>query len=100
MHEIDHPPLAAAAAPQAFSFFSGRGLLDPDFRQLMSHVALGFLLSKIVPFLYGPKPAIMKLGSNTRYSEILASVNRDSAVAALLALAGVVFAACKFFKVL
>ncbi len=60
-----------------------RGLLDPDFLQLLSHVLLGTVLSKIVPFIYGAKPALLKLGSTTRYSEITAAVKRDSLLAAV-----------------
>lgn len=61
-----------------------RGLLDRDFLQLLSHVLLGTILSKIVPFLYGSKPALLKLGSaDTRYSTITAAVKRDSLMAAV-----------------
>lgn len=60
-----------------------RGPFDPDFLQLLSHVVLGTILSKIVPFIYGAKPALLKLGSTTRYSEITAAVGRDSLLAAL-----------------
>lgn len=60
-----------------------RGLLDPDFLQLLSHVLLGTILSKLVPFLYGPKPALLKLGSTTPYSTIIAAVKRDSLMAAV-----------------
>lgn len=51
--------------------------------QLLSHVALGFILSKIVPFIYGTKPALLKLGTTIRYSEITAAVRRDSMLAAV-----------------
>lgn len=44
---------------------------------------LGTLLSKIVPFLYGAKPALLKLGTTIRYSEITAAVRRDSVLAAV-----------------
>eukprot|EP00879_Flechtneria_rotunda_P010233 GHRR01010699.1.p1 GENE.GHRR01010699.1~~GHRR01010699.1.p1 ORF type:complete len:574 (+),score=201.61 GHRR01010699.1:88-1722(+) len=67
---------------KAYSFFRRRGLLDPDFLQLLSHVVLGTILSKIVPFLYGNKPALLKLGSNIRYSTVIAAVRRDSLLAA------------------
>mgnify|MGYP001807571534 CR=1 FL=1 len=60
-----------------------RGPFDPDFLQLLSHVLLGTVLSKIVPFIYGAKPALLKLGSTTRYSEITAAVRRDSLLAAV-----------------
>lgn len=60
-----------------------RGPFDPDFLQLLSHVVVGTLLSKIVPFLYGAKPALLKLGTTIRYSEITAAVRRDSLMAAV-----------------
>jgi len=60
-----------------------KGPFDPDFLQLLSHVLLGTILSKIVPFIYGSKPALLKLGSTTRYSEITAAVRRDSMLAAV-----------------
>jgi hypothetical protein len=60
-----------------------RGPFDPEFLQLLSHVLLGTVLSKIVPFIYGAKPALLKLGSTTRYSEITAAVRRDSLLAAV-----------------
>eukprot|EP00877_Chromochloris_zofingiensis_P014865 jgi/Chrzof1/9632/Cz04g10110.t1 len=68
---------------KAYSFFRRRWLLDPDFVQLLSHVVLGMLLSKIVPFLYGDKPALLKLGSTTPYSTIRKAVARDSLAAAV-----------------
>jgi ubiquitin carboxyl-terminal hydrolase 48 len=61
-----------------------RGLFDTDFLQLLSHVVLGTILSKLMPFLYGAKPALLKLGSaDTRYSTITAAVRRDSLLAAV-----------------
>jgi ubiquitin carboxyl-terminal hydrolase 48 len=60
-----------------------RGLLDPDFLQLLSHVLLGTILSKLLPFLYGSKPALLKLGSTAPYSTIVAAVKRDSIMAAV-----------------
>lgn len=60
-----------------------RGPFDPDFLQLLSHVVVGTLLSKVVPFLYGAKPALLKLGTTIRYSEITAAVRRDSLLAAV-----------------
>lgn len=68
---------------KAYSFFRRKGPFDPDFLQLLSHVLLGTILSKIVPFIYGSKPALLKLGSTTRYSEITAAVRRDSMLAAV-----------------
>lgn len=60
-----------------------RGPFDPDFLQLLSHVLLGTILSKVVPFIYGAKPALLKLGTTTRYSEITAALRRDSLLAAV-----------------
>lgn len=60
-----------------------RGPFDPDFLQLLSHVVLGSILSKVLPFLYGTKPALLKLGTTIRYSEITAAVRRDSILAAV-----------------
>ncbi|KAF8072714.1 kmo [Scenedesmus sp. PABB004] len=67
---------------KAYSFFRRRGLADPDFLQLLSHVLVGTILSKLVPFLYGRQPALLQLGSSVRYSTITAAVRRDSLAAA------------------
>ncbi|GFR39880.1 hypothetical protein Agub_g382 [Astrephomene gubernaculifera] len=66
---------------KAYSFFRRKGPFDPDFLQLLAHVLLGSLLSKVVPFLYGPKPALLRLGSGVSYSTITAAVRRDSLLA-------------------
>ena len=47
-----------------------RGLLDTDFLALLAHVLLGTLLSKVVPFLYGAKPALLQLGAGLPYSKV------------------------------
>lgn len=67
----------------AYSFFRRRGLLDVDFLALLAHVLLGTILSKVVPFLYGAKPALLQLGAGLPYSQILKAVRRDAAAAAL-----------------
>jgi kynurenine 3-monooxygenase len=67
---------------KAYSFFRRRGLFDADFLQLLSHVLVGTVLSKLVPFIYGSKPALLSLGSTTPYSRIISAVRRDSAIAA------------------
>jgi hypothetical protein len=36
---------------------------------------------QIVPFLYGPKPALLRLGSGIPYSQITAAVRRDAKLA-------------------
>jgi kynurenine 3-monooxygenase len=82
---------------KAFSFFSKQGWGEPGFVALLLHVMVGSLLSKLVPGMYGPKPALLRLGSLMPYSEIGAAVERDSVIAVglmgLLALG--VFAAIK-----
>jgi hypothetical protein len=40
-----------------------RGIFDTDFLALLAHVLLGTVLSKIVPFLYGARPALLQLGA-------------------------------------
>lgn len=72
-----------ACALPAASARSRRGLLDTDFLQLLCHVLLGTLLSKLLPFLYGDKPALLKLGSTIPYSDITRAVRRDSLLAAV-----------------
>ncbi|EFJ43553.1 flagellar-specific protein Ssa14 [Volvox carteri f. nagariensis] len=72
---------------KAYSFFRRKGPFDPDFLQLLAHVILGTLLSKIVPFLYGPKPALLRLGSGIPYSQITAAVQRDAKLAVVLGVA-------------
>ena len=47
------------------------------------HARTGTILSKTVPFLYGDKVALMKLGSE-KYSNIYNAVQRDAAVTAVL----------------
>lgn len=84
---------------KAYSFFRRKGPLDPDFLQLMSHVVVGTILSKIVPFFYGPKPALLKLGSLTPYSEILSAIRRDSTLLLVMVLAPIAFFASKYLDV-
>jgi ubiquitin carboxyl-terminal hydrolase 48 len=80
---------------KAYSFFRRRGPFDPDFLQLLSHVLLGTVLSKIIPFLYGARPALLTLGSRTPYSKILGAVTRDAALTAAIVLGGLLFAAAR-----
>lgn len=62
-----------------FSFFRRSGIFDFSFLQLLSHVVVGTVLSKLVPKLYGPKPAIFSIGSaDMRYSQITDAVRRDA----------------------
>jgi 2-polyprenyl-6-methoxyphenol hydroxylase-like FAD-dependent oxidoreductase len=82
----------------AFSFFRRRGLFDKDFVSLFAHVILGTILSKVVPFLYGPRPALLRLGSKDMpYSQILKAVRRDAAAAAVLVAGAVAWFAWRFF---
>lgn len=74
------------------------GPFDPNFLQLLAHVAVGVVLSKTVPFLYGKKPAIMQIGSTTPYSSIYAAVKRDAAAVAVALLAALVALAAKLLK--
>ncbi|KIY98661.1 monooxygenase [Monoraphidium neglectum] len=74
----------------AYSFFRRRGIFDTDFLALLAHVLLGTILSKVVPFLYGAKPALLQLGAGLPYSKILKAVRRDATAAAVgLAAVGV-----------
>jgi hypothetical protein len=67
-----------------------RGIFDTDFLALLAHVLLGTILSKVVPFLYGAKPALLQLGAGLPYSKILKAVRRDATAAAVgLAAVGV-----------
>ena len=61
-----------------------RGIFDTDFLALLAHVLLGTILSKLVPFLYGARPALLQLGAGLPYSKILKAVKRDAAAAAVL----------------
>ncbi|KAG2449076.1 hypothetical protein HYH02_005825 [Chlamydomonas schloesseri] len=85
---------------KAYSFFRRKGPFDPDFLQLLAHVILGTILSKIVPFIYGSRPALLRLGSGIPYSQITAAVARDAKLAAVLLLALVAFVAAKVFKLI
>jgi hypothetical protein len=67
----------------AYSFFRRRGIFDADFLALLAHVLVGTILSKLVPFLYGARPALLQLGAGLPYSKILRAVRRDAAAAAV-----------------
>ncbi|PNH10362.1 Kynurenine 3-monooxygenase [Tetrabaena socialis] len=83
---------------KAYSFFRRKGPFDPDFVQLLAHVILGTVLSKIVPFLYGPKPALLQLGSGIPYSQITAAVARDAKLAVVLGVALVLLLIAKLLR--
>lgn len=72
-------PTPASSPP-----YRRRGIFDPDFLALLAHVLLGTILSKIVPFIYGARPALLQLGAGLPYSKILKAVRRDAAAAAVL----------------
>ncbi len=55
-------------------------------------------LTQIVPFLYGPRPALLRLGSGIPYREITAAVRRDAKLAAFLLLAIALFITAKIFR--
>jgi len=46
----------------------------------------GSLVHKLLPFIRKNKPAMVRLGSDMRYSEIMQEVNRDAATVATLLL--------------
>lgn len=60
----------------------------------------GTVLSKLVPKLYGPKPALLSLGSTTPYSVIYSSVQRDATAVAVVLGALLCWAALKLLGVL
>lgn len=84
---------------KAYSFFRRKGPLDPDFLQLLAHVLLGTILSTLVPFLYGKRPALLQLGSGLPYSKIVAAVKRDAAAALVGVVAALLFVLAKLLKV-
>ena len=56
----------------------------------------GSLVHKLLPFIRKNKPAMVRLGSDMRYSEIMQEVNRDAATVAALLFAAI---AAAFLKV-
>ena len=68
----------------AYSFFRKKGIFDPDFMKLLSHIILGTILSKLVPYWYGKKPLLLSLGGDARYSHIMAAIQRYSSAAAVM----------------
>lgn len=61
----------------------------------VNDVLSGTILSKIVPFWYGPKPALLQMGGSTDYSYIMTAVRRDGQLAAVLCSLGVLYVALK-----
>ena len=62
-------------------------------------VCAGSLVHKLLPFIRKNKPAMVRLGSDMRYSEIMQEVNRDAASVAAL-LTAIVVVCLKAAKVL
>lgn len=57
-------------------------------------------MHKLLPFIRRRKPALMQLGSDMRYSDIMREVNRDAATVAALLLVAVTVTGLKVKKVL
>ena len=62
------------------------------------HSFAGSLLHKFLPFIRKRKPALVQLGSDMRYSEIMKEVNTDAATVAALLLAVLLATALKMAK--
>lgn len=67
---------------------------------LQVHVLLGTVMSKLLPFVYGKKPALLSLGSQTPYSDIRKAVSRDFAAGVTVLAAVLLYAALKVAHVL
>ena len=59
----------------------------------------GTILNRLFPFVRKNKPALVRLGSDMRYSEIIQEVNRDAAAALFAVLGAVAAVALKLAKV-
>lgn len=57
-------------------------------------------MHKVLPFIRKNKPAMVRLGSDVRYSEIMQEVNRDAATVATLLLTAIVVVCLKAAKIL
>lgn len=60
----------------------------------------GSLVHKLLPFIRKNKPAMVRLGSDMRYSEIMQEVNRDAATVATLLLTATVVVCLKAARIL
>jgi len=69
-------------------------------QQIHVCVRAGGLMHKLLPFVRKRKPAMVRLGSDMRYSEIIREVNRDAATVAALVLAAIAFVCLKVARVL
>lgn len=63
-------------------------------------VCAGSLVHKLLPFMRKNKPAMVRLGSDMRYSEIMQEVNRDAATFAGLLLTAIVVVCLKAARIL
>ncbi len=63
-------------------------------------VCAGSLVHKVLPFIRKNKPAMVRLGSDVRYSEIMQEVNRDAATVATLLLTAIVVVCLKAANIL
>ncbi len=57
-------------------------------------------MHKVLPFIRKNKPAMVRLGSDVRYSEIMQEVNRDAATVATLLLTAIVVVCLKAANIL
>ena len=60
----------------------------------------GSLVHKLLPFVRKTKAALVRLGSDMRYSEIMQEVNREAATVAALLLTAIVVVCLKAARVL
>lgn len=60
----------------------------------------GSVMHRLLPFIRKRQPALVQLGSDMRYSEIMKEVNRDAATVAVLLLAVLTVAWLKAVKML
>lgn len=57
-------------------------------------------MHKLLPFIRKRQPALVQLGSDMRYSDIMKEVNRDAATVAALLLAALMVVCLRLAKVL
>ncbi|KAL3138807.1 hypothetical protein ABBQ32_005648 [Trebouxia sp. C0010 RCD-2024] len=91
------------AIESSFSKLVGNKLaaaFDPNFLKLVVHVAFGSIMHKLLPFIRKRQPALVQLGSDMRYSDIMKEVNRDAATVAALLLAALMVVCLRLAKVL
>ncbi|DBA72080.1 TPA: hypothetical protein ACH3X2_010809 [Trebouxia sp. C0005] len=74
-------------------------VLDLKFLKIVMHVVFGSAVHKLLPFIRNEKPAMVRLGSDLRYSEIMQEVNRDAATVAVLLLTTIVIVCLKAARI-